>query len=121
MVLNIMVTVEGVAVKTNVDKEENKDKRKPVRVIWSRDSKKFAMTRSDSRKVKDLWVINSIANPRPTLETYKYQMPGDSEAPQMELIIFDLATKEKLKVNAERKVILKMEGDGDKVGRPAQF
>ena len=87
---------------TNVDKEKNKDKRKSVRVIWSRDSKKFAMIRSDEREVKDLWVINSVANPRPTLETYKYHMPGESEAPQYEILIFDLETKGKIKVNADR-------------------
>ncbi|MDH4217315.1 MAG: DPP IV N-terminal domain-containing protein [Candidatus Aminicenantes bacterium] len=87
---------------TNVDKEKNKDKRKPARIIWSHDSKKFAMIRNDSRKVKDLWVINSIANPRPTLETYKYHMPGEKEAPQAEILIFDLEKKDKLKVNAER-------------------
>ncbi|MDD8031968.1 MAG: DPP IV N-terminal domain-containing protein [Acidobacteriota bacterium] len=87
---------------TNVEKEKNKDKRKPAYIIWSQDSKKFAMIRSDYRTVKDLWVINSIAEPRPTLETYKYHLPGEKEAPQDELLIFDLATKTKLKAEAER-------------------
>lgn len=87
---------------TNVDKEKNKDKRKPVRIIWSKDSKKFAMIRVDNREVKDLWVINSVAEPRPTLETYKYHMPGEAEAPQNEILIFNLATKEKIKVKAEQ-------------------
>ncbi|MGB2763319.1 MAG: DPP IV N-terminal domain-containing protein [Candidatus Aminicenantaceae bacterium] len=87
---------------TNVEKEKNKDKRKGVRVIWSRDSKKFAMIRSDERKVKDLWVINSVANPRPTLETYRYQMPGEEESPHYEILIFDLETKKNIKVNTDR-------------------
>jgi len=86
---------------TNVDKEKNKDKRKPANVVWSPDSKKIALTRSDSREVKDLWVINSIAEPRPTLETYKYHMPGEEESPQVELLVIDMVTKEKLKVKAE--------------------
>ena len=30
-------------------------------VVWSQDSSKFALVRRDSRKVKDLWVINSLA------------------------------------------------------------
>ena len=30
-----------------------------------------AMTVSDDRAVKELWVINSMARQRPTLETYK--------------------------------------------------
>ena len=87
---------------TNIDKEKDKDERKPAYIIWSHDSNKFAMTRSDERKVKDLWVINSIADPRPTLETYKYHMPGEEEAPQEEILIFDLGTKEKLKVKTDR-------------------
>lgn len=77
---------------TNVDKEKNKDKRKPALVFWSPDSKHFALSRSDQRKVKDLWVINSIADPRPTLETYKYMMPGEKEAPVDELQVFDMTT-----------------------------
>jgi dipeptidyl aminopeptidase/acylaminoacyl peptidase len=85
----------------NVDKEKNKDKRKSAYVLWSRDSKKIALGRTDSRKVKDLWVINSVANPRPTLETYKYQMPGEKEAPQNELLVLDLRTKEIVKVKSE--------------------
>ena len=50
-------------------------------VNWSRDSKKFAVVRRDERKVSDLWVINSLSNPRPTLETYRYAMPGESQRP----------------------------------------
>ncbi len=87
---------------TNVDKEKNKDKRKRVRVIWSRDSNKFAMTRTDERKVKDLWVINSVAQPRPTLETYRYQMPGEEESPVYEILIFELESKKKIKVDTEK-------------------
>ncbi len=87
---------------SNVDKEKNKDKRKGAYVIWSHDSKKFATSRSDEREVKDLWVINSVAQPRPTLETYKYHMPGEKEAPQSEVLIFDLGTKGMVKVQADR-------------------
>ena len=77
----------------NVDKEKNKNKRKPSFVIWSADSKHFVMTRSDNRKVKDLWVINSLADPRPTLETYKYAMPGEKEQPTEDLMLFDMSDK----------------------------
>jgi len=74
----------------NVDKEKNKDKRKFAYIIWSRDSRKFAINRTDMRKVKDLWVINSLSTPRPTLETYKYQMPGEKESPIDEILIFSM-------------------------------
>ncbi|MGI8634430.1 MAG: DPP IV N-terminal domain-containing protein, partial [Segetibacter sp.] len=78
---------------TNVDKEKNKNKRKPARILWSADSRHFAMVRTDVRAVKDLWVINSIASPRPTLETYKYHMPGEKESPVDNVLLFDMATK----------------------------
>ena len=57
---------------------------------WSPDSKHFAITNSDSRHLKDLWVINSMASPRPTLESYKYQMPGEKEAPIDYLYLFNM-------------------------------
>ena len=76
---------------TNVDVEKNKNKRKAVYAMWSEDSKHIAITKVDNRKVKDLWVINSIADPRPTLETYKYWMPGEKEAPIDHLMIVDMA------------------------------
>ncbi len=75
---------------TNVDAEKNKNKRKPVSAMWSEDSKHLAISKVDNRKVKDLWVINSIADPRPTLETYKYWMPGEKEAPMDHLMMVDM-------------------------------
>jgi dipeptidyl aminopeptidase/acylaminoacyl peptidase len=84
---------------TNVDKEKNKNKRKPAFVLWSPDSKHFTFIRSDMRRVKDLWVLNSVAEPRPTLETYKYHMPGEAEAPVRELLLFDFSAKTFKKIN----------------------
>ena len=84
---------------TNVDREKNKNKRKPAFIYWSPDAKHFAMTKPDQRKVKDLWVINSIAEPRPTLETYKYQMPGEKDAPEDHLILFDMIAKTQKEIN----------------------
>ncbi len=46
------------------------------------------------RKVKDLWVINPLANPRPTLETYRYAMPGEENTPQSEIFVFDVKVEE---------------------------
>ncbi|MBR5056271.1 MAG: DPP IV N-terminal domain-containing protein, partial [Bacteroidales bacterium] len=49
-------------------------------IIWSPDSRHFAVIKYDTDMIKDLWVINSVAQPRPTLETYHYQMPGEPGA-----------------------------------------
>ena len=72
----------------------------PSGLIWSQDSKKFSVERSDSRKVKDLWVIDSLAQPRPKLEPYRYSMPGEDIAVE-ELLVFDVASRERLKVKAD--------------------
>ncbi len=82
----------------NVDKEKKKDDKKGVWGTWSHDSKKFVFQKSDSRHIKDLWVINSTGKKRPTLETYKYHMPGEQEYYKSELLIFDIPTKTHVKV-----------------------
>jgi dipeptidyl aminopeptidase/acylaminoacyl peptidase len=77
----------------NETKIKNKDKRKRVFVTWSHDSKKFVYQKTDSRMLKDLWVINTTSDKRPTLETYKYHMPGEQEFAKQELLIFDVPSK----------------------------
>lgn len=77
-------------------------KRRGVYGMWSPDSRHFATVLTDQRKVKELWVINSVAEPRPTLETYKYQMPGESEAPEDHLYVFDMADNSRREVNTSR-------------------
>lgn len=85
----------------NVEKEKNKDKRKAAWALWSEDSKLFALTRADSRKVKELWVLKTLSNPRPTLETYKYQMPGEKDAPKYEMLVFNFGDSLPVRVNVE--------------------
>ncbi len=77
----------------NETKIKNKDKRKGIWGTWSHDSKKFVFQKSDSRHIKDLWVINSVKSKRPVLETYKYHMPGEQEYYKSELLIFDIPSK----------------------------
>lgn len=83
----------------NVDEIKNKDNRKSAFVVWSHDSKMFAVQRSDSRKVKDLWVLKTLSNPRPTIETYKYHMPGEKEAPLDELLVYNWAADTMVKLD----------------------
>ncbi|MFA5325365.1 MAG: DPP IV N-terminal domain-containing protein [Bacteroidales bacterium] len=76
-------------------------KRIGVSAIWSPDSKHFAIPKYDMSKVKELWVINVLSNPRPTLESYKYQMPGEP-GPKEYLYIFNMEDKssKQIKINA---------------------
>lgn len=87
---------------SNVEQLANAKKRKYVPVLWSPNSQHFVVSRTDSRKVKDLWVLNSIAEPRPTLETYKYHMPGEKEAPVREMYLFAVADKKMQRIGVEQ-------------------
>ncbi len=73
----------------NGDMEADSTARKFARGSWSPDGKHFALLRWDMSAVKEFWVINSIAKPRPELEAYHYQMPGEP-GPKGELCILDL-------------------------------
>ena len=61
--------------------------------------------------MKNLWVINSIAEPRPTLETYKYQMPGEMTSPVDHLYLFDMTdnSRKEIKVAAWKDQTLGLE------------
>ena len=74
----------------NEDIEKMKNDKFPIRGYWSSDSKNFVYQKTDRRKIKDLWVINSVGKKRPTLETYKYHMAGEEAEYTHEILIFDI-------------------------------
>lgn len=102
-------------------------KRRSVYGSWSPDSRYFVTSVSDNRAVKDLWVINVMAQPRPTLETYKYQMPGEKESPVVHLYLFDMQNNSRKEiqtaaykdqtVRVETKPLLQKQRDMEDVSR----
>jgi dipeptidyl-peptidase 4 len=94
-------TGRGNAQQSEADKKYGGPRTSAGGVSWSQDNKKFSIMRTDSRKVGDLWVINALANPRPTLETYKYGMPGEENQPQAELHVVDIAAKKTMKMTTD--------------------
>jgi dipeptidyl-peptidase 4 len=82
--------------------DTTKNKKRRANVQWFKNSKKLFLERQDERKVKDLFVIDVLAQPRPKLETYRYSMPGEQFVPQSELIIFDVATKQRVNVDLKK-------------------
>jgi len=66
-----------------------------ITIHWSKDSKKIAVERDDNRKVGDYWVIHSLTNPRPILESRPYSLPGEANVPLSEINIIDISTKER--------------------------
>lgn len=72
--------------------DEDSSKRKSCNIFWSPDSRHFALVRSNETMIKDLWVINSLKQPRPELESYSYLMPGET-GPKTYLYLFDFEHK----------------------------
>ncbi len=79
---------------TGVEKDRDTLERYPAYTLWSPDSKHFITQRYDMSNIRELWVINSTASPRPVLETYKYQMPGEPGPAKTYLHLFDMSTKQ---------------------------
>jgi dipeptidyl aminopeptidase/acylaminoacyl peptidase len=79
------------------------DRKTRPNINWSRDSKAFYVSRRDSRGVSDLWVVNSLTNPRPTIERYKYAMPGEEKIQKSELHVFHKDSKKLVRVPAKWK------------------
>jgi dipeptidyl aminopeptidase/acylaminoacyl peptidase len=79
-----------------------RDPRVRANVTWSPDSKTFFVTRTDMRKVKDLYLVNNLAEPRPTLMSYKYAMPGEPEDGVQEVYTLNLAKKELNKIDLNK-------------------
>jgi hypothetical protein len=82
---------------------EPSDRKTRANVTWSADSKAFYVVRTDSRGVKDLFLVDSIANPRPKLEQYKYPMPAESDVRKSELHYCDVEKKALTRVSPKWK------------------
>lgn len=68
------------------------DRRMRARVGWFEDSNKFYVRRRDVRKVNELWLVHNLSDPRPTLETYKYALPGEEHIGKTEFWVFKADT-----------------------------
>jgi dipeptidyl-peptidase-4 len=80
----------------------NRDPRVRANVTWSPDSKAFTVTRMDQRKVGELFLVNNTANPRPTLMSYSYAMPGEENVGQEELFVYNAGDTQLTPVNVKR-------------------
>jgi dipeptidyl aminopeptidase/acylaminoacyl peptidase len=95
----------GAGIGTAVTDQKDKDKDKKTRpaVTWSKDSKAFYATRTDVRGLKELFLVNNVANPRPTLMRYTYPMPGDENVRKTELFVFHLGARKLIHVEPKWK------------------
>ncbi|HQW83924.1 MAG TPA: DPP IV N-terminal domain-containing protein, partial [Ferruginibacter sp.] len=58
-------------------------------LLWSPDSKKIATFQQDQRHVKDMYLVTTNIG-APTLESWKYPLPGDKEIVKIERVIIDV-------------------------------
>lgn len=72
----------------------------PADAVWLPDNKRFYIVRKDNRLVGAMSIVHTLAKPRPRLETYKYQLPGDKNVTQYELYCGDVTTGKLLKIDA---------------------
>ena len=102
--VEIQLTTDGERYYSYARNSEDTTKNKKVKANaeWFKNSKKLYVEREDERKVKDLFVVDVLAQPRPKLQTYRYSMPGEEFVPQSELAIFDVETKKKVNVDLKK-------------------
>ena len=63
-------------------------------VTWSPDSKSFHLTRTDNRGVRNMYLVRSLTEPRPTLLQYSYPMPGEDSIPKPEVWTYTRGDKD---------------------------
>ncbi|TRO66391.1 S9 family peptidase [Christiangramia sabulilitoris] len=69
---------------------------KPV-LLWSPDSKKIATYRQDQRHVSDMYLVTTNIG-APKLQKWKYPLPEDEKAIQIERVIIDTENNEVIKL-----------------------
>lgn len=70
-------------------------------VIWSPDSRYFVSYRLDERAVQDMYLVQAVpedGSVRQKLYSYRYSLPGDEHVPQLQLHVFDVATRRQVSV-----------------------
>jgi dipeptidyl aminopeptidase/acylaminoacyl peptidase len=60
-------------------------------LLWSPDSKKIATYQQDQRKVGDMYLVDTKVG-HPTLQAWKYPLPGDDVVTMIERVIIDVDT-----------------------------
>lgn len=82
----------------SLDEKPDSTKRHYPYCLWSPDSRYFVTTHRADSILSKMWVINSLSTPRPTLESYYYQMPGE-ETPLTTMELFDFEKKSSKIIN----------------------
>lgn len=66
---------------------------------WLKDSHYFYTLRTDRRQVQQMPIVNNLASPIPTVETYKFPTPGTADVFRYDLLVVDADKKRAIKVD----------------------
>ena len=69
---------------------------------WVGKSHKRLMIKEDWRSVGTLTIVNSLAKPRPTAETYKFPMPGDTGVVKYNIMLADADEGKLYRIDMDR-------------------
>ena len=83
-------------------KELVSDKTSSVIGRWVGKSRKRLMVREDWRSVGTLTIVNSLAQPRPKAETYKFPMPGDTGVVRYDVMLADADSGKLYRIDMDR-------------------
>jgi len=67
-------------------------------VVWSPDSAKIATFRQDQRQVGEMVLVEPKVG-RPTVQRWKYSLPGDVHVPMIERVVIDVASRAIIRLN----------------------
>jgi dipeptidyl aminopeptidase/acylaminoacyl peptidase len=70
-------------------------------LAWSPDSRRIATYRQDERGVGEMYLVETKVG-HPTLQAWKYPLPGDSVVPMLERVIIDLDGPRVARLQSER-------------------
>jgi dipeptidyl-peptidase 4 len=80
----------------------------PPELVWAPNSKRLVTYRLDQRKVKELYLVQSVppdGSVRPVLYTFRYPMPGDKDVAMAELMVFDVEQKNKVVFDTQPEIV----------------
>lgn len=72
---------------------------KPV-LRWSPDSRKIATFKQDQRHVKDMYLVSTNVG-SPTLQAWKYPLPGDSAVAMLHRVIIDVEARKVINIQVQ--------------------
>ncbi|MVT10342.1 S9 family peptidase [Chitinophaga tropicalis] len=70
--------------------------------VWIKGTAQFYVIRKDRRRIGTMSVLHTLYPPRPRIETYKYELPGDKEVTQYELFVGDAEKGTFTRINTNR-------------------